>query len=63
MGLILCPCFVEAKFSVYDLDAIMRAMNILADDLEMVVSMDRNYSNRINSTLAKSRELRRTVML
>lgn len=43
---------------MYDLDAIMRAMNILADDLEMVVSMDRNYSNRINSTSAKSRALR-----
>jgi len=36
-------------FSIYDLDAVMRAMNLLADDLEMVINMEKTFGTRINS--------------
>lgn len=48
------------NFSVYDLDSVMRAMNILADDLEMVVNMEKTFGARINSG---QRSIRPTQML
>ena len=43
---------VEERFSFYDLDAIVRALNILVDDCEMVIGMETTTGNRINSALA-----------
>ena len=37
---------------MYDLDAVLRAMNILADDLEMTMNIEKTHGARINSALA-----------
>lgn len=42
----------QETFSFYDLDAVVRALNILADDCEMVIGMETPSGNRINSALA-----------
>jgi len=43
-------------FSFYDLDAVVRALNILADDCEMVIGMETPSGNRINSGQRTVRE-------
>ena len=47
-------CLAQENFSVYDLDSVMRAMNILADDLEMVVNMEKTFGARINSAMTST---------
>ena len=47
-------CSTKEKFSVYDLDAVLSAMNILADDLEMTMNVENKHgSGRINRALAQ----------